>query len=180
MLKEIICAGFGGQGVLTAGKLMLYAAYKQGKKVTWFPSYGSEMRGGSANCNVIISDERIASPYADHPNILIAMNELSLLKFQSTMKPGGTLFINSSLVDEKKIDRTDIEVFKAPVTDLAISLNNEKAANICMLGYICKKTGLFEEKEFEDSMCEYFENSGKGKFNAKNVEAFKAGFEIEQ
>ncbi len=179
MLKEIVCAGFGGQGVLTAGKLLIYAAYKRGQKVTWFPSYGNEMRGGAANCNVVISDEKIASPYCDHPDVLIALNELSLLKFQDSMKPGGQLFINTSLIDESKVTRDDVEIFKAPVTDLAISLGNERAANICMLGYYCKKTGFFSEKEFSDSMCEYFEESGKGKFNAKNVEAFSAGFALE-
>ncbi len=178
MLKEIVCAGFGGQGVLTAGKLLMYAAYKKDKKVTWFPSYGNEMRGGAANCNVVISDERIASPYCDHPDELIALNELSLLKFQETMKPGGRLFLNTSLVSMDKVTRDDIEVYGAPVTDLAISLGNERAANICMLGYFCLKTGLFTREEFADSMCEYFENSGKGKFNAKNVEAFNAGYDL--
>ena len=179
MLKEIICAGFGGQGVLTAGKLLLYAAYKQDKKVTWFPSYGNEMRGGSANCNVVISDERIASPYADHPDILIALNGPALERFQSEMKPGGMLFVNSSLVDDKLITRDDVEIFKAPVTDIAISLKNERAANIVMLGYLCKKSGLFTGDEFDSSMCEYFESSGKGKFNAKNTEAFRAGYELD-
>lgn len=179
MLKGIICAGFGGQGVLTAGKLLLYAAYKQGKKATWFPSYGSEMRGGSANCNVVISDKRIASPYVDHPDILIAMNDLSLLKFQDTMKEDGILFVNSSLIPANKISRTDVEVFSAPVTEIAISLKNEKAANIVMLGYVCKKTGLFGGQEFSDSMCTYFEDAGKGKYNAKNVEAFMAGYNLD-
>lgn len=179
MLKEIVCAGFGGQGVLTAGKLMLYAAYKQGKRVTWFPSYGNEMRGGAANCNVVISDEKIASPYADHPDILMALNGPALDRFLPAMKPGGQLFVNTSLIEESKLTRTDVTIFRAPVTDLAISLKNERAANICMLGYFCKKTGLFTDKEFADSMCEYFEHSGKGKFNAKNVEAFQAGYQLE-
>ncbi len=179
MLKEIIWAGFGGQGVLTAGKLMLYAAYKQGKKVTWFPSYGNEMRGGAANCNVIISDETIASPYADHPDILLALNGLAVDRFLKTMKPAAQLFVNTSLVGEEKLTRDDVEIFRAPVTDLAISLKNERAANICMLGYLCKKTGLFTAEEFSDSMCEYFEHAGKGKFNEKNVQAFMAGYELD-
>lgn len=179
MLNEIICAGFGGQGVLTAGKLLLYAAYKNDKKVTWFPSYGNEMRGGSANCNVVISDQRIASPYCDHPDILMALNGPALEKFQPTMKAGGKLFVNSSLVSESYELRDDVEVFKAPVTDVAISLNNERAANIVMIGYICKKIGLFTKEEFEAAMCEYFENSGKGKHNAKNVEAFEAGYNLD-
>ncbi|HHW94520.1 MAG TPA: oxidoreductase [Mogibacterium sp.] len=179
MITEIICAGFGGQGVLTAGKLLLYAAYKKDKHVTWFPSYGNEMRGGSANCNVIISDDRIASPYADNPDMLIVLNGPSLEKFQNTVKPGGRLFINTSLVDEAMVTRTDVELFKAPVTDIAISLKNERAANIVMLGYLCKKTNLFTDKEFENSMCEYFEDSGKGKYNEKNVEAFRSGYNLD-
>lgn len=179
MLKEIVCSGFGGQGVLTAGKLLLYAAYKNDKKVTWFPSYGNEMRGGAANCNVVISDNRIASPYADHPDILMALNGPALEKFQPTMKAGAQLFMNSSLIADTYELRDDIEIFKAPVTDIAISLNNERAANIVMIGYICKKTGLFTKEEFESSMCEYFENSGKGKHNAKNVEAFEAGYNLD-
>ena len=179
MLNEIVCAGFGGQGVLTAGKLLLYAAYKQGRKVTWFPSYGNEMRGGSANCNVVISDERIASPYCDHPDVLIVLNGPSIDKFQGTMKPGGKMFVNTSLIEESKITRDDVEVFRAPVTDLAISLGNERAANICMLGYLCKKSGLFTGDEFEASMCEYFEESGKGRFNEANVKAFRAGYDLD-
>ena len=172
MLKEIICAGFGGQGVLTAGKLMLYAAYKQGKQVTWFPSYGNEMRGGAANCNVIISNEKIASPYADHPDIYWLLMGPALDKFGPKIKQGGQLFVNTSLVNKQNLPQTDVEIFCAPVTDLAISLKNEKAANICMLGYFCKKTGLFSDKEFLKSMCEYFDSSGKGKFNERNMEAF--------
>ncbi|WP_130860941.1 2-oxoacid:acceptor oxidoreductase family protein [Bacilliculturomica massiliensis] len=179
MLKGIVCAGFGGQGVLTAGKLLLYAAYKQGRKVTWFPSYGNEMRGGSANCNVVISDERIASPYVDHPDILIALNGPSLDRFQETMKAGGALFVNTSLIDKDKITRSDVEVFCAPVTDIAISLKNERSANIVMLGYFCKKAGIFTGEEFSASMCEYFETSGKGKYNEKNIETFMAGYNLE-
>lgn len=179
MLKGIVCAGFGGQGVLTAGKLLLYAAYKQGRKVTWFPSYGNEMRGGSANCNVVISDERIASPYVDHPDILIALNGPSLDRFQETMKAGGALFVNTSLIDKDKITRSDVEVYCAPVTDIAISLKNERSANIVMLGYFCKKAGIFTGEEFSASMCEYFETSGKGKYNEKNIETFMAGYNLE-
>ena len=158
---------------------MLYAAYKQGKQVTWFPSYGNEMRGGAANCNVIISDEKIASPYADHPDILLALNGPALNKFLPRMKQKGQLFVNTSLVNKENLLRTDVEIFCAPVTDLAISLKNEKAANICMLGYFCKKTGLFSCEEFSRSMCEYFDSSGKGKFNKKNIEAFLAGYNLD-
>lgn len=178
MLKEMICAGFGGQGVLTAGKIMLYVANKSGLQVTWFPSYGNEMRGGAANCNVVISSDRIASPYADHPDVLIALNQLSVDKFMGQMKSGAILFANTSLIDEAYAYRDDITVYKAPVTDVAISLGNERAANLCMLGYMVKNTDLFVKEDFIKYMCEYFENSGKGKYNAKNVEAFEAGYAL--
>ena len=176
MLNEIICAGFGGQGVLTAGKIIVYAAYKKGLKVTWFPSYGNEMRGGSANCNVVISDQRIASPYANHPDTLIELNCPATDRFEPMMKPGGYLFINSSLLDSTREFRGDITLIKAPVTEIAQNLKNEHAANICMLGQWVKVLGMFSKEEFVRSMSEYFDQLGKGKYNAKNAEAFEAGY----
>jgi Pyruvate:ferredoxin oxidoreductase and related 2-oxoacid:ferredoxin oxidoreductases, gamma subunit len=176
MIKRIVCAGFGGQGVLTAGKIILYAAYKKGLQATWFPAYGNEMRGGAANCNVVISDERIASPYADHPDIVMALNGPAIDKFEPPMAEGASLFVNSSLVDDDREYRDDIKVIKAPVTEIAQGLQSERNANICMLGKIIKDTGLFSIDEFESAMCEYFEKQGKGKFNSKNVEVLRAGF----
>lgn len=176
MLKTIICAGFGGQGVLTAGKIIMYAAYKKGLNVTWFPSYGNEMRGGAANCNVVISDERIASPYADNPDIVMALNELSVEKFEPLMPAGGILFVNSSLVSEKRKYREDIKVIKVPVTKIAQDAGSERNANICMLGRVILETELFTIEEFADSMCEYFEDQNKGKFNEMNKKVLMAGF----
>jgi Pyruvate/2-oxoacid:ferredoxin oxidoreductase gamma subunit len=176
MLMKMVCAGFGGQGVLTAGKIVMYAAHKNKKKVTWFPSYGSEMRGGSANCNVIISDAKIASPYADHPDLVIAMNESAIDEYQASMAEGSTIFVNSSLVDENKTYREDINVVMAPVTKLAQDLGNERAANICMLGVMAKHSADFEKNAFAEAMCEYFEKQGKGKYNDSNVEAFMKGY----
>lgn len=177
MLKTIICAGFGGQGVLTAGKIIMYAAYKKGLKVTWFPSYGNEMRGGAANCNVVISDERIASPYADNPDIVMALNEPSVNKFESLIPSGGFLFVNSSMVSENRQYRDDITVIKAPVTELAQEAGSERNANICMLGKIIHDTELFTINEFKESMCSYFESQNKGKFNEKNVEVLMMGYQ---
>lgn len=177
MLNEIICAGFGGQGVLTAGKIIMYVAYKADKKITWFPSYGNEMRGGSANCNVVVSDEKIANPCVKNPNILLGMNSVSVDKYESLMKENGYMFVNESLVSKDRKYREDINVIKAPVTEIAQNLGNEKAANICMLGVMVKNLDLFTKEEFEKGMCEYFENQGKGKFNAKNIEAFEAGYD---
>lgn len=178
MLKKIICAGFGGQGVLTVGKIIMYAAHKKGFKVTWFPSYGNEMRGGSANCHVIMSSERIASPYADHPDILMALNEAAVTRFMPTMLPGGQLFVNSSLVNQDLVYRDDIEVYQAPVSETATSIQNERAANLCMLGFIVKKTGLFLMEELTQNLCDFFEEAGKGKFNQGNVKALEAGYAL--
>lgn len=176
MLEAIICAGLGGQGVLTAGKVLLYAASEKDLNVTWFPAYGNEMRGGAASCNVIISDSRIASPYADHPDIVMAMSESAIDAFESTITPGGTLFVNSSLVSKDRAYRDDIKVVKVPATEIAQKLNSERNANLCMLGAIIKETGIFPMDVFEQSMCSYFEHEGKGKFNEKNVEVLRSGF----
>jgi len=178
MLERIICAGLGGQGVLTQGKIMMYAAYSKDLKVTWFPAYGNEMRGGNASCNVIISDKRIASPYADHPDLVMAMSESAVDMFEESMAPGGKLFVNSSLVSEDRTYRSDITVIKAPVTEIAQKLNSERNANLCMLGKVIKETDLFDIDFFEESMCKYFDEQGKGKYNAKNCEVLRAGYEL--
>ena len=143
MIKRIVCAGFGGQGVLTAGKILLYTAYKKGLYATWFPAYGNEMRGGAANCNVVISDERIASPYADHPDIVMALNGPAVDKFEPPMAEGAYLFVNSTIVEDDRTYRDDLKVIKAPVTEIAQQHQSERNANICMLGKIIKETGLF-------------------------------------
>lgn len=177
MLKEIICAGFGGQGVLTAGKIMIYVGYKCGYQVTWFPSYGNEMRGGTARCTMVISSERIASPHADHPDVVIALNAASVDKHEGDIKPKGLLLVNSSLVDETRKYRDDITVVKSPATDKARALKNERAANIYMLGKFVKVTDIFSKEKFEEYMSLYFEEKGKGKFNAANLVAFRAGYD---
>lgn len=175
MIKSIICAGLGGQGVLTAGKLLLYAAYEKDLNVTWFPSYGNEMRGGNANCNVIISDKKIATPYADHPDVVMAMSSSAVDIYEESMAPGGTLFVNSSLVDEDRTYRSDIKVVKIPATEIAIGLKNERNANLCMLGKMMAESDLFTLEEFEEAMCHYFESQGKGKYNENNKTVLEAG-----
>lgn len=178
MLYKIICFGFGGQGVLTAGKILLHSAYKKGLYTTWFPSYGNEMRGGAANCNVIISDERIASPYADHPDILICLNELAIDRFEKTMQSGGTLFVNTSLVKDGRVYRPDIHVIGASVTDKARELGSERNANLCMLGKVVSETNLFTVDEFKEYLCDYFTEKGKSKYNEKNTEIYLAGTQL--
>lgn len=134
METNILVAGFGGQGVMTIGKFLASAACDAtDKHITFFPSYGAEQRGGTANCYVVISDEEIGSPMTDEMDDMIVMNGASLNKFLPMLRPGGRLFVNSSIVKEE-IGRSDITVVKAPVTDMALELGNSKVLNIIMLG----------------------------------------------
>lgn len=143
MTNKVIIAGFGGQGVVLMGTLLAYAAMVQGKHTTFFPSYGAEMRGGTANCSVVVSDEEISSPVVNEPDVVVAMNIASLDKFEPRVKPGGTVFVNSSLID-KKVSRTDIEEVRIQANDIAESLGSSRAANMVMLGGVLKKTGAVE------------------------------------
>ena len=139
--EEIIIAGFGGQGILLAGRLLAQTAMKRGLEVTYMPSYGAEVRGGTANCMVIIADEPIASPVVDRPDSLIVMNKASLNKFASRLKAGGLLVMNSSLIDiEPQLDNT-IEIIAVPADKIAIELGNQKAANMVALGAYLQKRG---------------------------------------
>jgi len=131
--EKLIVAGFGGQGVMLMGQLLAYAATNKELNTLWFPSYGPETRGGTANCQVIISDGDIYSPVFSKCDTAIIMNGPSLDKFESKVLPGGRIFVNSSLVD-REVKRTDIEVIKVPVNEIAIELGNLKVANMVMLG----------------------------------------------
>ena len=139
MLIEAIFAGFGGQGVMLMGQLLAYAGMYEDKQVSWFPSYGPEMRGGTANCSVVVSDEPVGSPVISEPSVLIAMNRPSLEKFEGMLQPGGTLFYNSSLIDIKP-KRTDIKVVAIPANDIATELGNAKVANMVVMGAILAST----------------------------------------
>lgn len=172
-MTEIICAGFGGQGVLITGMILAYCGMQEGKYFTWYPSYGSEMRGGTANCNVKISDEEIASPYAKHLDILVSMNDVAINKFEPTMKPGATLITNSTLLSPKRVFRDDIKVVKVPATEIAAKLNNIKGTNIVMLGALCGATHIFEQEFMKHSIDEYF--AKKGKINPQNAVCFEEG-----
>lgn len=142
MTNEIILAGFGGQGILFAGKLLSYSGLIEGKEVSWLPSYGPEMRGGTANCSVCISDAEISSPLVVTPDNLIVMNTPSFAKFINTVKPGGKAFVDSTLIDEKT-HRTDIQCYYVPATQLAQDNNLHGMANIILIGKLLKETGLF-------------------------------------
>ena len=165
MMVEMICAGFGGQGVLTTGLILAEAGMKLGMNVLWYPSYGSEMRGGTANCTIKFSDKEIASPCAKKIDILMAMNAPAIDKFESSLRPGGLLLVNSSLVHEREY-RDDIKVVKVPMTEIAAEHENPKGANIVMMGAMAANSDLFTEEDLERLTNEFFEK--KGKINPKN------------
>jgi 2-oxoglutarate ferredoxin oxidoreductase subunit gamma len=141
MEHRCIFAGFGGQGIISMGTLLAYAGMTAGKQCTFFPEYGIAMRGGTANCTVIVSDDEIASPVVNSPNVLVVMNELSLDHFQSRLEPGGMLFVNSSLVT-KTVTRTDVKPFYVKATGIAIDGGDSRMANMAMLGGLIKATGM--------------------------------------
>ena len=141
MLEEVIIAGFGGQGVMLMGRLLAYAGMLEGKKVAWMPSYGPEMRGGTANCTVIVSSEEIASPVVHCPKCGIAMNEPSLDKFEDNVQKGGLILVNASLV-KREVNRNDVTVVRVPANDIANKLGNLRVANIVVLGAYAKKSGV--------------------------------------
>jgi 2-oxoglutarate ferredoxin oxidoreductase subunit gamma len=139
--EEVIIAGFGGQGILLAGRLLAQTAMKAGKEVTFMPAYGAEVRGGTSNCAVIVADEPIASPIVSKPDSLIVMNKASLNKFAPRLKKGGLLVMNSSLIDSKpQLDNT-IEIIAVPADKLAVELGSQKAANMVALGAYLQKRG---------------------------------------
>ncbi len=141
MLIKTIFSGFGGQGVIMMGYLLAIAGMYEEKNVTCLPSYGAEVRGGTANCTVVISTEEIASPVASQPEFAVLMNSPSLFRFQNQVQSGGTIFLNSSMVESRPV-RGDLEIFEVPVNDLAKESLGSKVANMIMLGAFIKKSGL--------------------------------------
>lgn len=158
MTHEVIMAGFGGQGVMAMGKILAEAALKEGKNVSWLPSYGPEMRGGTANCSVIVSDEPVGAPVVTEATTVIAMNRPSLDKFEKDIIPGGTLILNSSLID-KKATRDDIKVYYVPANEIADEIGTGKIANMVMLGAYLAASGAAKEDTVMDIITEIF--SGK-------------------
>lgn len=171
--KRIVFAGFGGQGILMMGQILAYGAMLEGKEVTFMPSYGPEMRGGTANCTVVISDTPIASPITSHIDILVAMNGSSLEKFQDSVVPGGTIFVNSGMVTGK-IERQDVEAVYVNGMKMANDLfQNEKVANVVLLGAVLHETQLIPLDHME-SVFKKTLKSKKSELIQLNVEAVKA------
>jgi len=175
MQSDVIMAGFGGQGVLLIGKMLAYTGMREGKEVSWFPSYGPEMRGGTANCTVVISDRPVGSPVIQSPRAVVAMNLPSLDKFESSVKPGGVLLINSSLIN-RDTTREDIRVIKVPANEIAKELNNPRGSNMVALGAYIGATGSVDIAEMEEVVRETF--ASKPKVIDSNVEALRRGYEL--
>ena len=174
--EKIIMAGFGGQGVMSMGQLMTYAGMIHGKQVSWLPAYGPEMRGGTANCSVIVSDSLVGSPIiTGDATCAIVMNLPSMNKFEKSLVPGGKLIINSSLVHENP-ERTDIETYKIPANAIAAEIGNPKAANMVMLGAYLELTGVVPFDAIYETLKKVY-GAGKEHFIPMNEKALQQGAE---
>ncbi len=173
---EMIIAGFGGQGILYMGQMLSHAANDLGKNVSWLPSYGPEMRGGTANCMVCISDEDVNSPLVLEPDVLVAMNKPSLVRFEKTVKPGGTLVLNRDLIDIEPA-RSDLRIYWVPADTIASELGNLKIANMAALGTLI---GTLDIITLEQAVQTVSNNTPANKKNtlSVNLEALRRGYDI--
>jgi len=175
MERSVIIAGFGGQGVILAGKILAQAGMDHGLEVTWLPSYGPEMRGGTANCTVVLSDEPVGSPIVDDPSALVAMNLPSLDKFEPILAPEAIVLINSSLID-RKAKRDDLRASYLPLHQLAEAAGNARTINMVALGAYLKASGVVPIETARRAMGRMLEETGKGKLIDVNSEALDAGY----
>lgn len=175
MQKDVIMAGFGGQGILLIGKMLAYAGMQEGKEVSWMPSYGPEMRGGTANCTVVISDRPVGSPVIQNPRSVVAMNLPSLDKFESAVRPGGLLVINTSLIN-REAERDDVQVLLVPANQIANELGNPRGANMVALGAYVAASGAVSSEVIEQVVRDTF--ASKPKVIDVNIEALHKGFEL--
>ena len=174
---SILIAGFGGQGILFAGKVLAYAGLLEERQVSWLPSYGPEMRGGTANCSIILSDTTIGSPIVDKPDILIAMNLPSLDKYENAVVPGGFLFVDSSLI-ARKVERSDANVYYIPATALASEKGLDTLANMILLGHVLAKTGVVPFEDIEKALRKVV-SAKHANLLEKNLEAIRLGYDYQ-
>lgn len=176
MTKEIIISGFGGQGIVSSGIILGYAGLFENKHVTFFPSYGAEMRGGTANCSVVISTEPVASPIVANPDVVIIMNEPSLARFEPTIKPGGVLFYNKTLIKSTP-KRNDITVIPVEANAIAEELGQGRIANMVMLGVLIKKTQLLELQTLKKAQRQRYAKASDEQLSL-NDKALDRGYEL--
>ncbi|MDY6866377.1 MAG: 2-oxoacid:acceptor oxidoreductase family protein [Chloroflexota bacterium] len=175
MQQEVIIAGFGGQGVLFAGQLLAYTAMDEGREVTWIPSYGPEMRGGTANCTVVVADEEIGSPFVKNPTAVIAMNLPSLDKYEDLVAEGGVLVVNASMVN-REVKRDDIKVVSIPANEIALELGSERSMNMIMLGALLANLDLLSLDAVEKALEAHMPKRHQ-KFLPANKAALRKGAE---
>ena len=175
MQNEVMFAGFGGQGIMLIGQMLAYAGLNEGKNVVWLPSYGPEMRGGTAYCTVVVSDKDIGSPIIDHPKSIAVLNRPSLDKFHSKVKAKGLLVVNTSLVDATT-DRTDIDVLNVPANQIAMDAGTGRAANMCILGAYVGRTKAVTLESLRGLV--RFQFKSKPQFIDVNLHVLEKGYEI--
>lgn len=173
MTYETIMAGFGGQGLLFSGKVLAYSALLENKELSWLPSYGPEMRGGTCNCSVIVSEDPIGSPIIANPNVLMVMNEPSLDKFESTVVPGGTIFVDNALVS-RKVKRDDVDVVYIPATQMAKEMDAPTLANMIILGAIVEKLKCIKFETVIEAL-KHTISARKANLLEFNIKAVEAG-----
>ncbi len=174
MSTDVVMAGFGGQGILMIGNLLSLAAIEEGRRVTYFPAYGVEMRGGTANCTVVVSDEEIGSPVVGHPASAIVMNGPSLDKYQALLRPSGTLVVNRSLVDPARVTRTDLRVVTVAANDVAREIGSPQLASMVALGAYAAATGVVRMESIVGALPKVVSKRNE-KLIPLNVEALKRG-----
>ena len=177
MTTQILIAGFGGQGVLFAGKFLAYKGMLEDKQVSWLPSYGPEMRGGTANCSIIISDEPVGSPIVSSPDALIVMNLPSFDKYENAVVPGGKVFVDSTLIS-RKAQRTDIDAYYIPATKMAADAGIPTLANMIILGKMIKETGAISFENMVDVMKKIV-SAKRAELIDINIKALEAGYNYE-
>ena len=172
---NMVFAGFGGQGVLFAGKVVAYAGLIEGRELSWLPSYGPEMRGGTANCSVCLSDEAIGSPLVTSPNVLVAMNRPSLEKFVNEVEPGGVILLDSSLIDVQ-VERDDVTTYYVPASTLAEENGLKGLANIILVGKLFKEVGFCSKETLDKALqkCIPARKASMLDFNRKAIEIGRA------
>lgn len=173
---NILYAGFGGQGILFSGKFLAYEGLIAGKHVSWLPSYGPEMRGGTANCSVIISDDEVGSPIVDKPDVLVVMNLPSLDKYEDAVVPGGKIFVDSTLI-ERKVNRTDVSVFYIPATGIAAEKKIPTLANMIIAGKMLKEIGISLDNI--DTVLGKIVSARHQDLLEVNKDAIKTGYDLE-
>ena len=176
MNMQILIAGFGGQGVLFAGKFLATKGLIEGKNVSWLPSYGPEMRGGTANCSVIISDDPVGSPIVNEPNCLIAMNLPSLRRYENSVVPGGMILVDSTLIDEK-VERDDVSVFYVPATKMAKDEGFSTLANMILCGKLIKESADLKFENTDEALKKVIPPR-KANLLDINLKALKVGYEF--